>query len=87
MMTKGTGNPPLSHPDFWPDRDSILTEDNLISVRGRREAELWPCAHNTSTDGESHDLEKKGAWFPRMCSCVCARGQRMAEDNGQQNIQ
>lgn len=38
------------------DRDRILTEDNLISVRGRRAAQLWPCAPNTSTDGESHDL-------------------------------
>lgn len=56
IITQETGNPQLSHPDFWPDKDSILTEDNLISVQERREAELWPCAPNTNTDGESHDL-------------------------------
>lgn len=37
-----TYTPPPSYPIFWPDRDRILTEDNLISVPERREAKHWP---------------------------------------------
>lgn len=67
--------PPPSYPIFWPERDCILTEDNLISVRERREAKHWRRTCNTSTDGESHDLWKKSVWSLCMCTCVCTRGQ------------
>lgn len=67
--------PPPIYPIFWPEKDCILTEDNLINVQLRRDGQALGCICNTSTDGESHDLCKKSVWYLRMCAYVCTRGQ------------
>lgn len=67
--------PPRIYPIFWPEKDCILTEDNLINVQERRDGQALACICNTSTDGESHDLCKKSVWYLRMCTYVCTRGQ------------
>lgn len=72
--------PPPSYPIFWPERDRILTEDNLISVRERREAKHWHRTCNTSTDGESHDLWKKSYG---LYACVHVYVQEVSDWLGQ----
>lgn len=91
---KSHSNPHPATPVLWPERDYILTEDNLISVLSKRgeEAEHRPVfvrpaqMVNHMTSGRRLD----SMWLVYVCICIHAcRYKRSVSDwdNGQQNIQ
>ena len=83
--------PPLSHlkPEephtptqlsHWPERDCILTEDNLISVQDRREAKHWP-VYVTPAQMVNHMTSGRGVYG--IYECVHMYVQEVSEGPGQ----